>query len=62
LGNAILAEELALQRCAELADLNPITEQTIDLKRIFSNDDQEKAHLRYYPATPSMSGFEHPDH
>lgn len=35
-----------------LEDLNPLTEQTIGLMRMFSNDLQAKAHLGHYRATP----------
>lgn len=33
-------------------DLNPLTEQTIGLMRMFSNDLQAKAHLGHYRTTP----------
>ena len=33
-------------------DLNPLTEQTIGLMRMFSNDLQAKAHLGHYRAAP----------
>lgn len=35
-----------------LEDLNSLTEQTIGLMRMFSNDLQTKAHLGHYRAAP----------